>query len=55
MLSAQLGGIHFTDARACSGAIKMKWSLVERILEMSDSSGCDRYAEKCKVTSYHVD
>lgn len=25
ILSAQLGGIHFTDACACSGAIKMKW------------------------------
>lgn len=35
MLSAQLGGTHFTDVRACSGVIKVKWCLVERILEMS--------------------
>lgn len=39
MLSAQLGGIHFTDACASSCPMKMKWYSVERILKMSDSSG----------------
>lgn len=31
MISAELEGIHFTDAYASCHAIKMKWYLVDRI------------------------